>query len=76
MVAGFIGGPANTTYSENTGVLALTKNYDPSILRLTAIFAIILGFVAKVGGFLDVNSSTSNGWNKFNAFYYDCTYWC
>ena len=52
MFAGFIGGPANTTYSENTGVLALTKNYDPSILRLTAIFAIILGFVAKVGGFL------------------------
>jgi uracil permease len=52
LVAGFIGGPANTTYSENTGVLALTKNYDPSILRLTAIFAIILGFVAKVGGFL------------------------
>jgi uracil permease len=52
LVAGFIGGPANTTYSENTGVLALTKNYDPSILRLTAIFAIVLGFVAKVGGFL------------------------
>lgn len=52
LVAGFVGGPANTTYSENTGVLALTKNYDPSILRLTAIFAILLGFVAKVGGFL------------------------
>lgn len=52
MFAGFIGGPANTTYSENTGVLALTKNYDPSILRITAVFAIILGFVAKVGGFL------------------------
>ncbi len=52
LFAGFIGGPANTTYSENTGVLAITKNYDPSILRLTAIFAIVLGFVAKVGGFL------------------------
>ena len=52
MFAGFIGGPANTTYSENTGVLALTKNYDPSILRMTAVFAILLGFVAKVGGFL------------------------
>ncbi|MGH4140888.1 uracil-xanthine permease family protein [Clostridium sp.] len=50
--AGFIGGPANTTYSENTGVLALTKNYDPSILRITAVFAICLGFIAKVGGFL------------------------
>ncbi|MGH4117315.1 uracil-xanthine permease family protein [Clostridium sp.] len=52
MFAGFIGGPANTTYSENTGVLAITKNYDPSILRITAIFAILLGFVAKVGGVL------------------------
>lgn len=52
MVAGFIGGPANTTYGENTGVLAITKNYDPSILRMTAVFAMILGFVGKVGGFL------------------------
>ena len=52
LLAGFIGGPANTTYGENTGVLAITKNYDPSILRLSAVFAIILGFVAKIGGFL------------------------
>ena len=41
MVAGLIGGPANTTYSENTGVLAVTKVYDPSILRIAAVFAII-----------------------------------
>ncbi|WP_334292619.1 uracil-xanthine permease family protein [Natronincola ferrireducens] len=52
LFAGFIGGPANTTYGENTGVLAITKNYDPTILRLAAVLAIILGFVAKVGGFL------------------------
>ena len=52
MFSAFIGGPANTTYGENTGVLALTKNYDPSIIRITAIFAIILGFVAKLGGLL------------------------
>src|SRR5690606_2637780 len=38
IAAGMIGGPANTTYGENTGVLAITKNYDPSILRLAAIF--------------------------------------
>ncbi|KYH29000.1 MULTISPECIES: uracil-xanthine permease family protein [Clostridium] len=50
--AGFIGGPANTTYGENTGVLAITKNYNPAILRITAVFAIVLGFVAKVGGVL------------------------
>ncbi|GAA0115563.1 uracil-xanthine permease family protein [Clostridium senegalense] len=52
MFSALIGGPANTTYGENTGVLALTKNYDPSILRLTAVIAILLGVVAKVGGFL------------------------
>lgn len=52
MAAGFIGGPANTTYGENTGVLAITKNYDPSILRMTAVFAMILGFIGKVGGVL------------------------
>nr|WP_300001684.1 uracil-xanthine permease family protein [Tissierella sp.] len=52
MFASLVGGPANTTYGENTGVLALTKNYDPSILRLAAVFAIGLAFIAKVGGVL------------------------
>ena len=52
IVAGFLGGPANTTYGENTAVLALTKNYDPSLLRRTAIFAIILSCIGKFGGFL------------------------
>lgn len=49
MFASLIGGPANTTYGENTGVLAITKNYDPSILRITAIFAVILSFIGKFG---------------------------
>nr|WP_110943184.1 uracil-xanthine permease family protein [Inediibacterium massiliense] len=52
LFAGLIGGPANTTYGENTGVLAITKNYDPSILRMAAVFAICLGFISKIGGFL------------------------
>lgn len=52
MFAALVGGPANTTYGENTGVLAITKNYDPSILRLAALFAVALGFVAKIGGVL------------------------
>jgi len=52
MLAGFLGGPANTTYSENTGVLATTKNYDPRLLRLTAVFAIILAFIGKFSGVL------------------------
>lgn len=52
LVAGFFGGPANTTYSENTGVLATTKNYNPALLRLAAVFAIILGFFGKFGAVL------------------------
>lgn len=52
MVAGFLGGPANTTYGENTAVLAITKNYDPSLLRRTAMFAIGLACIGKFGGFL------------------------
>lgn len=48
--AGLLGGPANTTYGENTGVLAVTKNYDPSIIRIAAVFAMILGIFGKVGG--------------------------
>ncbi len=50
--AGFIGGPPNTTYSENTGVLAVTRVYDPVVLRIGAGFAILLGFIPKFGGLL------------------------
>lgn len=46
-LAGFIGGPANTTYGENTGVLALTKVYDPAVVRLAAIVAVILSIFPK-----------------------------
>ena len=52
MFAGFIGGPANTTYSENTGVLAVTKNYNPATLRLAAVFAIVLSLVGKFGAII------------------------
>jgi uracil permease len=52
MVAGFLGGPANTTYGENTGVLAITKNYNPAILRIAAVFAIVLSLVGKLGAVL------------------------
>ncbi len=41
------GGPANTTYGENTGVLALTKVYDPKVIRIAACVAIILSFSPK-----------------------------
>ena len=43
-LAGFFGGPANTTYGENTGVLALSRVYDPRVIRLAAVYAIILSF--------------------------------
>ncbi len=52
MVAGLLGGPANTTYGENTGVLAVTKNYNPQVLRIAACYAIILSFIGYFGAFL------------------------
>ncbi len=44
----FFGGPANTTYGENTGVLVLTRVYDPRVTRLAACFAIVLSFLPVV----------------------------
>lgn len=52
MFAGLIGAPANTTYSENTGVLAATRNYNPQTLRIAAVFAIVLSFFGKFSGAL------------------------
>ncbi|MBR5287003.1 MAG: uracil-xanthine permease [Clostridia bacterium] len=46
-LASLFGAPANTTYGENTGVLALTKVYDPAVIRLAAVFAIIASFCPK-----------------------------
>lgn len=42
------GGPANTTYGENTGVLELSKVYDPKVIRLAAVYAIALSFIPKM----------------------------
>ena len=46
-LASLFGAPANTTYGENTGVLALSKVYDPKVVRLAAVFAMILSFCPK-----------------------------
>ena len=46
-MAGLLGGPANTTYGETTGVLALTKIYDPLVIRIAAVFALVLSFSPK-----------------------------
>ena len=43
-LAGMFGGPANTTYGENTGVLVLSKVYDPRVVRIAAIYAVVLSF--------------------------------
>ncbi len=52
-IAGLFGGPANTTYGENTGVLEMSHVYDPTVIRIAAVYAIILSFspfVARVIG--------------------------
>lgn len=49
VISGIIGGPSKTTYSENTGVLALTRVYKPEVMRIAAIFAILLSFIQKLG---------------------------
>lgn len=51
-LAGLLGGPPNTTYGENVGVLAITRVYSTAVIRLAAVFAILLAFVPKLGAFL------------------------
>lgn len=50
--AACFGGPPNTTYSEVTGAVTVTKAYNPAIMTWAAIFAIVLAFVGKLGGLL------------------------
>ena len=47
-LSALVGGPANTTYGENTGVLELSRVHDPRVIRIAAVFAVILGFISKV----------------------------
>jgi uracil permease len=50
--ASFLGGPPNTTYSEVTGAVTLTRAFNPAIMTWAAIFAILLAFIGKVGAIL------------------------
>ncbi|MDP8163132.1 uracil-xanthine permease family protein [Pasteurella skyensis] len=52
IAASFLGGPPNTTYSEVTGAVMLTKNFNPKIMTWAAVFAILMAFVGKIGAFL------------------------
>lgn len=47
-LSALVGGPANTTYGENTGVLELSKVYDPKVIRLAAVYAVVLSFIPKM----------------------------
>ena len=51
-IAALFGGPANTTYGENTGVLELSKVYDPKVIRIAAIFAIMLSFLPIIAAII------------------------
>ncbi len=53
-LSAMFGGPANTTYGENTGVLALTKVYDPRVIRIAAYLAIVLSFSPKVAAIINL----------------------
>lgn len=46
-LSALVGGPANTTYGENTGVLELSRVHDPRVIRLAAIYAVVLSFIPK-----------------------------
>ena len=52
MAACALGGPPNTTYSEVTGAVTLTRAFNPAVMTWAAICSILLSFVAKVGAFL------------------------
>ena len=60
-VASLFGAPANTTYGENTGVLTLTKVYDPRVIRLAAVFAMILSFCPKFAAIIEVMPAATIG---------------
>lgn len=60
-LASLFGAPANTTYGENTGVLTLTKVYDPMVIRLAACIAIIFSFCPKFAALIEVMPSATVG---------------
>lgn len=67
-LAGLVGGPANTTYGENTGVLELSKVYDPKVIRIAAVFAILLSFIPKVSSVISTMPSAIIGGVSFMLY--------
>ena len=60
-LASLFGAPANTTYGENTGVLNITKVFDPRVIRLAAVFAIVLSFCPKFAAIIAVMPAATIG---------------
>ena len=60
-IASLFGAPANTTYGENTGVLNLTKVYDPRVIRIAAIFAILFSFCPKFAAIVSAMPAATIG---------------
>ena len=66
--AGMVGGPANTTYGENTGVLELSRVHDPRVIRIAAVFAVILSFIPKMAEIIGSMPSTIIGGVSFMLY--------
>ena len=64
-IAALFGAPANTTYGENTGVLALTKVYDPKVIRIAACFAAVLSFSPKFAAIIHTIPTATIGGISF-----------
>lgn len=67
-LAGLVGGPANTTYGENTGVLELSRVHDPRVIRLAAVFAILLSFIPKVSSVISTMPTAIIGGISFMLY--------
>ena len=61
LLASLFGAPANTTYGENTGVLNLTKVFDPRVIRMAACFAILLSFCPKFASLIGLMPAATIG---------------
>lgn len=60
-LASVFGAPANTTYGENTGVLNLTKVFDPRVIRIAAVFAIVISFCPKFSAIISAMPAATIG---------------
>ena len=67
-LSALVGGPANTTYGENTGVLELSHVYDPLVIRIAACFAIIISFIPKVSAIISTMPSAIIGGVSFMLY--------